>query len=92
MEMVDKVADDDVEPKPAKKEGSGEGSGDVKPSFNFKPFKVQIPIQARIGKIQEPNPVPTGVICEARDTTSFLQQMQDGESEKSYLLGFADKG
>ena len=22
----------------------------------------------------------------------FLQQMQDGESEKSYLLGFADKG
>ena len=72
MEMVDKVADDGVEPKPAIKEGSGEGSGDVKPSFNFKPFKVQIPIQARIGKIQEPNPVPTGVICEARDTASFF--------------------
>jgi hypothetical protein len=57
MEMVDKVADDDVEPKPAKKEGSGVGSGDVKPNFNLKPFKVQIPIQARIGKIEEPKPV-----------------------------------
>ena len=44
--MDDNVADDDVEPKPAKNEGSGEGSGDVKPTDNLKPFKVQIPMQA----------------------------------------------
>jgi len=66
--MVDNVADDDVEPKPAKKEGSG----DVKPTDNLKPFKVQIQMQARIGKIEVPKPVPIGVICKARDTASFF--------------------
>jgi len=66
--MVDNVADDDVEPKLAKKEGSG----DVKPTDNLKPFKVQISMQARIGKIEEPKPVPIGVICKARDTASFF--------------------
>ena len=63
---------DYVQPKPAKKEGSSEGSGDVKPTDNLKPFKVQIPMQARIGKIEEPKPVPMGVICKARDTASFF--------------------
>jgi len=38
--MADNVADDDVEPKSAKNEGSGEGFGDVKPTVNLKPFKV----------------------------------------------------
>jgi len=38
--MVNNVADDDVEPKSAKKEGSDEGFGDVKPIDNLKPFKV----------------------------------------------------
>ncbi|AES60308.1 hypothetical protein MTR_1g043440 [Medicago truncatula] len=66
--MVDNAADDDVEPKTAKNEASGEGSGDVKPTVNLKSFKVQIPIQARIGKIEEPKQVPIGVVCEARDT------------------------
>jgi len=46
-EMVDNVAGDDVEPKPAKNEASGEASGvgsdDVKPTINVKPFKVKIP-------------------------------------------------
>ena len=47
--MVDNVADDDVEPKPAKNEGS------VKSTVHLKPFKVQIPMQARIGQIVEPD-------------------------------------
>ena len=51
--MVDNVADDDVEPKPAKNESSDEGSGDVKPTVNLKPFKVEIPMQAGIGKIEK---------------------------------------
>jgi len=29
-------------------------------------------MQARIGKIEEPKPVPIGVICKARDTASFF--------------------
>ena len=66
--MADNVVDDDVEPKPAK----NEGSGDVKLTVNLKPFKVQIPMQAQIGKIEEPKPVPIGVICKARDTASFF--------------------
>ncbi|AES90862.2 hypothetical protein MTR_4g100470 [Medicago truncatula] len=70
--MVDNVTGDDVEPKSAKNEASSEGSGDVKPTVNLKPFKVQIPIQARIGKIEEPKSVPIGVVCEARDTASFF--------------------
>jgi len=59
--MVDNVAGDDVEQKPAKNEASGEGSGDVKPIVNVKPFKVQ-----------EPKLVPIGVVCEGRDTASFF--------------------
>jgi hypothetical protein len=92
-EMVDNVADDDVEPKPAKIEASDIGSGDVKQTVNVKPFKVKIPFQANIGKIEEkPKPVPIGVVCKVCDTASFfLQQMKDGESEKSYLVGFVDK-
>jgi len=70
--MVDNFADDDVEPKLAKKEVSGEGSGDVKPTDNLKSFKVQIPMQSRIGKIEEPKLVPIDVICKARDTASFF--------------------
>ena len=70
----------------------GEGSGDVKPTVNVKPFKVKIPFQARINNIEEPKPVPIGVVFEGRDTASFLQQIQDGESDKSYFIGFVDKG
>ena len=70
--MVDNVAGDDVEPKPAKIEASGVGSGDVKPTVNVKPFKVKIPFQANIGKIEEPKPVPIDVVCKVRDTTSFF--------------------
>jgi len=74
--MVDNGVGDDVEPKPAKKEASddasGEGSGDVKPTVNVKPFLVKIPFQACIGKIQEPKPVPIGVVCEGRDFASYF--------------------
>ena len=74
--MVDNVASDEVEPKLAKKEasgdGSGEASGEVKPTANVKPFKVKIPFQARIGKIEEPKPVPISVVFEGRDTASFF--------------------
>ena len=66
--MVDNVAGDDVEPKPAK----NEASGDVKPTVNVKPFKVKIPFQARIGKIEEPKRVPISVVFEGRDTASFF--------------------
>jgi hypothetical protein len=44
----------------------------VKPTVNVKPFKVKIPIEARIGKIEEPKPVPIGIVCEGRDTASFF--------------------
>jgi len=70
--MVDNGAGDDVEPKPTKKEASGDASGDVKPTVNVKPFRVKIPFQARIGKIEEPKPVPIGVVCEGRDTASYF--------------------
>jgi len=74
--MINNVAGDDVEPKSARNEASGdasgEGSGDVKPTVNVKPFKFKIPFQARIGKIEEPKPVPIGVVCEGRDTASFF--------------------
>jgi len=66
--MVDNVASDEVEPKPAKTEAFG----DVKPTSNVKPFKVKIPFQVRIGKIDEPKPVPIGVVCKGRDATSFF--------------------
>jgi len=52
--MVDNVAGDDVEPKPAKNEASSDAFGDVKPTVNVKSFKVNIPFEARIGKIEEP--------------------------------------
>ena len=59
---------DDVEPKPAK----NEAPGDVKPTVNVKLFKVKILFQAHIGKIEEPKPVPIGVVCEGRDTASYF--------------------
>jgi len=59
--MVENVADDGVELKPAKIEASGEAfdvgvdsgvaSGDVKPTKDVK-FKVKIPFQAYIGHNQ----------------------------------------
>jgi len=71
--MVENVADDGVEPKPAKIEASGVASDEVKPNVDVK-FKVKIPFQAHIGQNQEkpklvptgnfeekPKPVPTGV-------------------------------
>ena len=92
--MVDNVADDDVEPIPAKNEASddafGEGSGDVKPTVNVKPFQrcqVKIPFQARIGKIEEPKPVPIGVVCEVRDTASFFTTNARWR-EREELLGW----
>jgi len=60
--MVENVADDGVEPKPAKIEASGVGvgSGDVKPTKDVV-FKVKIPFQAHIVHNQaKPKPVPTG--------------------------------
>ena len=74
--MVDNGTGDDAEPKPAKKEASGdasgEGSGDFKPTVNVKPFQVKIPFQTRIGKIEEPKLVPISVVCEGRDTASYF--------------------
>ena len=66
--MVDNVAGDDVEPKPAK----NEASGDVKPTNKVKPFKVKISFQAHIGKIEEPTAVPISGVCKVRDTASFF--------------------
>jgi len=64
--MVENVADDDVEPKPAKIEAFGVGVGfgvasdDVKPNVDVK-FKVKIPFKAHIDHNQEkPKPIPTG--------------------------------
>jgi len=68
--MVENVAEDDVEPKPANLKASGKAfgvgvgssvaSGDVKPTKDVK-FKVKIPFKAHIGHNQvKPKPVPTG--------------------------------
>ena len=58
--MVEKVAEDGVEPKPAKSKAFGVASGDVKPTKDVK-FKVKIPFLAHIGHNQEkPISVPTG--------------------------------
>jgi len=68
--MVENVAEDGVEPKPAKSKASSEASGvgvgssvasgDVKPTKDVK-FKVKIPFQAHIHHNQvKTNPVPTG--------------------------------
>jgi len=65
--MVENVADESVEPKPAKIEASGEafsvslGSGDVKPTVDVK-FKVKTLFQAHID--EKPKPLPTGHIEE----------------------------
>jgi len=63
--MVENVAGDGIEPKPAKIESSGIGvgsgvtSGDVEPNVGIK-FKVKIPFQAHISHIEEKSkPVPT---------------------------------
>ena len=82
--MVDNVADDDVEPKPAKNEGSGEGSGDVKPTVNGKPFKIKFSFQANIGKIEEK---PIGVDCKGRETASFFSTNERWR-EREELLGW----
>jgi len=70
--MVDNVAGDDVEPKPAKIEASEVGSSDVKPTVNVKPFKVKIPFQANIGKIEEPKSVSIGVFAKFATPPHFL--------------------
>jgi len=58
--MVEIVADDGVEPKPAKIEASSVASDDVKPTKDVK-FKVKIHFQAHIVHNQtKPKPVPTG--------------------------------
>ena len=89
--MVDNVAGDDIEPKPAKIEASGEASGvgfgDVKPTVNVKPFKVKIPFQANIGKIEEPKPIPIGVVCKVCDTASFFKTNARWK-EREELLGW----
>ena len=70
--MVDNAEGDDVEPKSAKNEAFGDASGDVKPTVNVKPCKVKISFEDRIGKIEEPQPVPIGVVYEGRDTATFF--------------------
>ena len=87
--MVDNGAGEDVEPKPAKKEASddasGEDSSDVKPTVNVKPFRLKIPFQARIGKIEEPKPVPIGVVCEGRDIASYFTTNARGRERQELL-------
>jgi len=78
--MVDNMADDDVEPKPAKIEASG----DVKQTVNEKPFKVKIPFQSNIGKIEEK---PIGVDCKGRETASFFSTNERWR-EREELLGW----
>jgi len=77
------VTGDDVEPKPAKIEASG----DVKPTVNVKPFKIKIPFQVNIGKIEEPKPVPISVVCKVRETVSFFTTNARWR-EREELLGW----
>ena len=81
--MVKNVADDGVEPKPAKIEASD----DVKPTVNVK-LKVKIPFQARIGHIEEKSkPVPTSVFGIEVDTISFFITNERWK-ERDDLLGW----
>ena len=81
--MVEKLADDGVEPKPA----IIEASGDVKPTVNVN-LKVKIPFQAQIE--EKPKPVPIGV-AKVRgnegDTASFFLTNERWR-EKDDLLGW----
>ena len=85
--MVDNVADDDVEPKPAK----NEASGDVKPTVNVKPSKVKIHFKLKMVKLKNLHRYLSVLFAKFATPPRFLQQMKDGESEKSYLVGFVDK-
>ena len=74
--MVENVADDDVEPKPAKIEASGVGvdsgvaSGDVKPTLDVK-FNVKISFQAHIE--EKPKPVPKPMkLCNLNRLCGFI--------------------
>jgi len=81
--MVKNVADDGVEPKPAKIEASD----DVKPTVNVK-LKVKIPFQARIGHNEEKSkPVPTSVFGIEVDTISFFITNERWK-ERDDLLGW----
>ena len=81
--MVDNAEGEEVEPIPAK----NEASDDVKQPVNVKPFKVKILFEARIGKIEEPKPVPISVFCEGRDTASFFTTNSRWR-EREELLGW----
>ena len=87
--MVDNVASDEVEPKPTKNEASGDGSGDVKPTTNMKAFKVKTPFQARIGKIEEPKPVPIGVV---RHSLIFYNKCKMDRETRVTWLGSSTRG
>jgi len=101
--MVENVAEDDVEPKPAKSKASGVGvgsavaSGDVKPTKYVK-FKVKIHFQAHIVHNQaksvptsnfeeKPKPVPTGVRVIGVNTGSFFATNERWRDQEE-LLGW----
>ena len=84
------MADDGVKPKLAKIEASDVAFDNIKPTVNVK-LKVKIPLQARIGHIEEKlKPVPIGV-CNVRgieaDTGSFFITNERWR-ERDDLLGW----
>ena len=88
--MVDNVVGDDVEPKPAKNEASDDASGVG--SGNVKPLKSKYHFKLTLVKLKNLNRYLLVLFAKFATPPHFLQQMQDGESEKSYLIGFVDKG
>ena len=90
--MVDNVAGDDIEPKPAKTEASGVGFDDVKPTVMWNHLTSKFPIKLTLVKLKNLNRYLFVLFAKFATPPHFLQQMQDGEGEKSYLVGFVDKG
>jgi len=86
--MVDNGAGDDVEPKPVKKEASG----DVKPIVNVNYFESKFHFKLALVKLKNLNWYLSVLFAKVATPPHILQQMKDGESDKSYLIGFVNKG
>ena len=94
--MVDNVVGDDVEPKLAKNEAYGDALVKV-PAMSNQPLiwnrlKSKFHFKLTLVKLKNLNRYLSVLFAKFTTPPHFLQQMQDRESEKSYLVGFVDKG
>jgi len=70
----------------------GIGSSDVKPTVNVNRFKSKFHFKLTLVNLKNLNRHLSVLFAKFARLPHFLHQMQDGESEKSYMVGFVDKG